>query len=122
MKHLPKLSKHDHLLDFLGACLECDAPEVLEMLLKDICTKNEVDALAERWSIAKLLYMGFSYRIIMEKTGSSSATISRMARLLVQGSGGLRSACIRREQQFFFDRPNDIHGPVFCRVFTPSAA
>lgn len=115
-----KLSKEDHLLDFLGACLECDSPDVLEQLLRDIFTDFEVDLLAERWSVAKLLYMGFPYRTVMEKTGASSASVARISRLLLHGNGGLRSACIRREQQFFFDRPNDIHGPMFCNVFTAS--
>lgn len=54
--------------------------------------------LSERWSIAKLMHMGFSYRIISQKTGASSATIARVSQNLSRGTGALLNTCRVREQ------------------------
>jgi|GEM_PF-378869 len=121
MKHLLKPAKHEQLLDFLGVCLDMQNTAELEALLSDICTNQELVSLAERWTIAKLLHMGFSYRTITVKTGASAATISRMARLLVKGSGLLRDACQLREQQFVIDRSDTMKHPLLCRSFTVTA-
>lgn len=51
--------------------------------LKDLCTPQELVALAERWRVCQLLEQGeFSYRDISAKTGVSLATITRVARFL----------------------------------------
>jgi TrpR-related protein YerC/YecD len=51
--------------------------------LKDICTPSEIDALTERWEIAKLLFTtSISQKDIAEKTGASVATVTRVARFL----------------------------------------
>lgn len=100
MKQLIRLTKREHLMEFLENCLELGTSQDLEALLKDLCTEQELVAFAERWSVAKLLHMGFSYRSITQKTGASSATIARIAKILSFGTGGLRNACRRRESEF----------------------
>lgn len=51
----------------------------------DLCTPAELDAMAGRWEVARLLDKGeLSYREIHEKTGVSIATIGRVARFLNQ--------------------------------------
>lgn len=61
-------------------------------LLKDICTPAELQALADRWQVARLLERGLAYRAINEKTGVSVTTIGRVARCLVDGAGGYMAA------------------------------
>ncbi len=97
-------SPRDRLADLIRTILSTDDPEDLESFLRDLCSDKELEALAERWTIARLLQMGFSYRTVGRKTGASSATISRMALLLKRGSGGLREACARREQRLAYLR------------------
>ena len=58
------------------------APE-LAKFFKDLCTPQEIRALAERWRVCQLLYADkLSYREINNLTGASLATIGRVARFL----------------------------------------
>jgi len=70
-----------------------DAGEMARML-GDLCTPAEIDSLAERWHVARLLDGRlFSYREIHEATGVSTTTIVRVARFLRQESNrGYRNA------------------------------
>lgn len=55
--------------------------------LKDLCTPGEIAALAERWRVARLLDGGGkTYRQIAQETGASTATVTRVARFLMQES------------------------------------
>ena len=54
----------------------------------DLCTPAELDALAGRWRVARLLDRGLPYRGISEKTGISTATVTRVARCLTYGRDG----------------------------------
>lgn len=114
-----KPSKREQLLELLTLCAELDSADELELLLMDICTSQELTCLAERWTIAKLLHMGFSYRTITKKTGASAATIARVSRLLFHGSGGLRQACLRRQQEIVGER-GEVRYRLLDRPFTAS--
>ena len=55
--------------------------------LKDLCTPSEIQAMEERWEVAKLLYMGnLTYRDIATKLNTSTATVTRVARFLFKES------------------------------------
>ena len=54
----------------------------------DLCTPAELDALAGRWKVARLLDKGMPYREISERTGISTATVTRVARCLTYGKDG----------------------------------
>lgn len=61
-----------------------DAGEVLRFM-RDLTTPGELQALAERWRVARLLDQGaLSYREISTETGSSTTTVTRVARFLSQ--------------------------------------
>ncbi len=49
---------------------------------EDICTISEIKALAQRLEVAKMLREGKTYTDISEKTGASTATISRVNKAL----------------------------------------
>ena len=66
-----------------------DADEALRFL-RDLCTVNELRELAARWEVARLLDEGVSYHDISERTGASSATISRVNQWLRYGRDGYR--------------------------------
>ena len=55
---------------------------------EDLCTVNEVKALAQRLEVARLLREKTTYHKIEEATGASTATISRVKRCLEYGEGG----------------------------------
>lgn len=56
-------------------------------LLEDLCTKQEVEQMACRIKAAKLLMEDETYNEVIEKTGISSATLSRISRCVKYGSG-----------------------------------
>ena len=55
---------------------------------EDICTVKEVQDIAQRLEVAKMLKEKKSYQTISKETGASTATISRVNRCLLYGSGG----------------------------------
>ena len=54
----------------------------------DLCTVSELKAMEQRFEVARLLNEGMIYNDILEKTGASSATISRVNRSLQYGADG----------------------------------
>ena len=63
-----------------------DAAQV-EALFEDLCTKKEVENMAERLFAAQLLMEGKTYNQVMEQANISSATLSRVSRCVQYGSG-----------------------------------
>lgn len=59
-------------------------------LFEDLCTIAEMQAMAQRLQVAKMLDKGCIYSDIVQKTGASTATISRVNKCLVYGSDGYR--------------------------------
>jgi TrpR-related protein YerC/YecD len=59
---------------------------------EDICTIKEIEAMAQRLEVAKLLQEGRKYSDIEEMTGASSATISRVNRFLRYGADGYKKS------------------------------
>lgn len=55
---------------------------------EDVCTINEIQSLSQRFEVAKLLREKKTYLEIAEKTGASTATISRVNRSLNYGNDG----------------------------------
>jgi TrpR-related protein YerC/YecD len=67
------------------AFLRLRTAEETRRFLRDLCTPKEINDLADRWWVAKLLDEGqHSYRDIHELTGVSVTTIGRVARFLQQ--------------------------------------
>ena len=63
-----------------------DADQV-EALFEDLCTKKEVEKMAERLYAAKLLMDGKTYNQVIAETDISSATLSRISRCVQYGKG-----------------------------------
>ena len=60
--------------------------------LRDLCTLGELEALAHRWQIVRLLEEGLPYLEIAERVHTSTATVTRVAQWLRHGTGGYRLA------------------------------
>ena len=62
---------------------ELNSSKDIENFLLDLCTPSEIEAMEERWEVAKLLYEGKStYRDNASKLNTSTATVTRVARFL----------------------------------------
>lgn len=80
-----KTAAVDHLLDAI-LCLE--TKEECYNFFEDLCTVNELLSLSQRFEVATMLREHKTYLEIAEKTGASTATISRVNRSLNYGSDG----------------------------------
>ena len=65
--------------------------EECRRFLQDLCTVSELKAMEQRMEVALLLDQGMIYSEILERTGASSATISRVNRSLAFDHGGYRT-------------------------------
>ena len=64
-----------------------ESAEECELLFEDLCTKKEVEKMAERLYAAKLLMEGKTYNQVIAETDISSATLSRISRCVQYGKG-----------------------------------
>lgn len=65
----------------------------------DLCTVSELKAMEQRFEVARLLNAGLIYNDILEKTGASSATISRVNRSLNYGTDAYRAVFARMDAE-----------------------
>ena len=70
------------------AILALETEEECYAFFQDLCTVSELRAMEQRFEVASLLDDGMIYNEILERTGASSATISRVNRALLNGTGG----------------------------------
>ena len=75
----------DHLFE---AILTLQNKEECYQFFEDVCTVNELLSLAQRYEVAQMLRNKNTYLEIAEKTGASTATISRVNRSLNYGNDG----------------------------------
>ena len=82
------------------AILTLKDEEEVYRFFQDLCTVTELRAMEQRFDVAVLLHDGMIYSDILERTGASSATISRVNRCLHYGADGYRTVIPRlREKQ-----------------------
>ncbi len=62
---------------------------------RDLCTMSELEAMAHRWEVARLLDQGLPYQEIASKTHASTTTVTRVSHWLRYGEGGYRLALDR---------------------------
>lgn len=90
----------DELVDKLfEAILLLRNVEECYRFFEDLCTINEIKALAQRLEVAKMLRKGITYSVISEKTGASTATISRVNKYLNYGADGYKLILDRLENE-----------------------
>ena len=75
---------------FLKGILMLEDLEEAYRFFEDICTVSELRSIAQRFDVAKMLREGMTYTSIAEKTGASTATISRVNRALQFGCDGYK--------------------------------
>ena len=78
-------------------CLE--SKEECYTFFEDVCTVNELLSLSQRFEVARMLRAQKTYLDIAEKTGASTATISRVNRSLNYGNDGYDMVFARMEPE-----------------------
>jgi TrpR-related protein YerC/YecD len=86
----------DELAD---ALLRLRTREECRLFLRDLCTLGELEALAHRWEIARLVDEGLPYLEVAERVRTSTTTVTRVAHWLHHGTGGYRLALERARRR-----------------------
>lgn len=77
------------------AILSLKTIEDCDLFFEDLCTINEINAMVQRLEVAELLKQGETFNTIVEKTGASTATISRVNKCLKYGAGGYEALFLK---------------------------
>jgi TrpR-related protein YerC/YecD len=88
----------DEMRELFEALAAFDSVDDLERFLRDLCTLAELEAMAHRWSVARLLEQGLPYLEIAERTHASTTTVTRVAHWVRYGEGGYRLALDRLKE------------------------
>ena len=75
-------------IDMYKAILTLETVDECIKFFDDLCSVTELRALEQRFQVAGLLYNGMIYSEILDRTGASSATVSRVNRSIQYGEGG----------------------------------
>ena len=92
-----RIARKEKNEDFYKAILLLRDEEECYSFFRDVCTLAELRAMEQRFEVARLLTKGLVYSEILERTGASSATISRVARSLTDSTGGYERIFARME-------------------------
>ena len=94
-----KHNKKDRNEEMYQAILTLESVDECMRFFEDLCTITELQAMEQRYQVASLLNKGCIYNEILEETGASSATISRVNRSLQYGQDGYAVAFSRLSAQ-----------------------
>jgi len=87
--------KKEQMEELAEAMLTIRNQEEAFLFFEDIFTVKELQAVAQRLAVARLLKRRVTYQDIAEQTGASTATISRVNRSLIYGAGGYQMVLSR---------------------------
>jgi TrpR-related protein YerC/YecD len=99
VRHMSKASDKVNSQELYRAILSLQSEEECRRFFKDLCTISELRAMEQRYDVAVLLDQGMVYSDILEATGASSATISRVNRALNYGENGYKDILSRMKEQ-----------------------
>jgi len=84
------------MTELFEAIAKLESQEEVQIFCRDLCTLAELEAMAHRWEVVRLLEQGLPYVEIANRTGASTTTVTRVAHWLRHGEGGYRLALDRR--------------------------
>ena len=82
--------KNEFIDELFKAILLLDNVDDCYRFFEDVCTVGELQEIAQRLAVAKMLENSATYSEIVEKTGASTATISRVKKSLFYGADGYK--------------------------------
>jgi len=94
-RHWPT-REHKDLFETIASLKSADETQ---RFLRDLCTRSELDAMAHRWQVARLLDEGLPYLEVAGRAHASTTTVTRVAQWLRRGEGGYRLALQRRRRR-----------------------
>lgn len=92
---MTKNERKEHSDILYKTILALESVDECKRFFQDLCTVAELKAMEQRFEVALLLDEGMIYNDILERTGASSATISRVNRALHYGADGYQQVLPR---------------------------
>ena len=86
---MPKAKKKERSMDLYRHIAALETVEECCRFFEDLCAVTELRAMEQRFDVAKMLHAGKVYTAILNETGASSATVSRVNQVLNYGTGAL---------------------------------
>ena len=80
-------SGHNQIEELYQLIADIQDPEQIRALFDDLCTRKEIENMAERVYAARLLMEGKTYNQVIAQANISSATLSRVSRCVQYGKG-----------------------------------
>ena len=96
---MPRAKKKERSLDLYEHIAALNSVEECCRFFDDLCAVTELRAMEQRFEVASLLDDGMIYNEILERTGASSATISRVNRSLSYGTGAYEKIFARYKKR-----------------------
>ena len=94
-----KIGKKEKSDQLYKAIMQLQDEQECYEFFQDLCTMTELRSMEQRFEVASLLDDGMIYNDILERTGASSATISRVNRSLQYGKGGYQTVFDRMKEK-----------------------
>ena len=88
--------KYDNLFEVV---LKLETIEECREFFVDVCTIKELEDISQRLEVAKLLDEGKNYQEVVRATGASTATISRVNKCLMYGTGGYKRILDKKDDE-----------------------
>ncbi len=95
---LEKLRDDKIIKQLFSAILKLENIEEVYLFFDDLCTVNEIQSMAQRLEVARMLRLGYTYSQIEKETGASTATISRVKRCFQYGTDGYQLVFDRMQE------------------------
>ena len=96
---MSKASDKVNSQELYRAILSLESEDECRRFFKDLCTIAELRAMEQRYDVAVLLDQGLVYSDILERTGASSVTISRVNKALNYGEEGYKDVLRHMREQ-----------------------
>ena len=96
---MPRAKKKERSMDLYEHIAALNSVEECCRFFDDLCAVTELRAMEQRFDVAKMLHAGKVYTTILSETGASSATVSRVNRVLNYGTGALEEVMDRVSQE-----------------------
>ena len=88
--------KYDKMFEMI---LKLETIEECREFFVDVCTIKELEDISQRLEVAKLLDEGKNYQEVVKATGASTATISRVNKCLMYGTGGYQKIIDKKDDK-----------------------
>ncbi|MBR1780892.1 MAG: TrpR-like protein [Oscillospiraceae bacterium] len=96
---MPRIVKRERSTAMYETILKLETLDECVQFFEDLCAATELSALEQRFEVASLLLQGKVYTEVMDATKASSATVSRVNRMLNYGHGKLGEVIARGAEQ-----------------------